>query len=155
MSQFLDNISQSFLLIFVVPLLLSFHNTFYLWIIGGVIIFDIFLCFIKHSIGNKEQIFQRPQGASACNIFCLPSNDQGKPGFPSGHVATTTMMMLILVYYIKDIHFTVFALIYIILMALSRYSKKCHNWTQISWGLIFGIIGALAFIQQTPKEIWT
>jgi membrane-associated phospholipid phosphatase len=152
---FLENISKSFLLIFIVPLLLGFYNTVYWWIIVGVVIFDVFLGIIKHSVGNKEKVFQRPQGASACNIFCLPSNDEGKPGFPSGHVATTTMMMLILVYFIHDIYFTVFALIYIVLMALSRYSKKCHNLTQITCGLIFGIIGALVFIQQTPKEIWT
>lgn len=155
MLKFLENISKSFLLIFIVPLVLGFYNSFYWWMILGVIIFDIFLGFIKHSVGNKENIFQRPKGASACNIFCLPSNDEGKPGFPSGHVATTTMMMLILAYYIKDIYFTIFALMYIMLMAFSRYGKRCHNWTQITCGFIFGIIGALIFIQLIPKEILT
>lgn len=153
--EILENISKSFLLIFIIPLVLGFHNTLFWWIIGGVLLFDIFLGIVKHSIGNNETIFQRPQGASACNIFCMPSNDEGKPGFPSGHVATTTMMMLILTYYVNNMYFTIFALIYIILMALSRYRKKCHNWTQITWGLIFGITGALVFIRLTPTEIWT
>jgi membrane-associated phospholipid phosphatase len=152
---FLDNISQSFLLVFIIPFILGFHNKFYWWVLFGALIFDVFIGVVKYLVGNKEAIFQRPQGASACNILCLPSNDEGKPGFPSGHVASTTMMLLVLSYYINDIRFTIFALIYILLMGLSRYSKKCHNWTQIINGFIFGVVGTLVFIQLTPKEIWT
>lgn len=152
---FLNNISKSFLLLFIIPFILGFYNKFYWWVLLGVLLFDIFIGSVKHLIGNKQSIFQRPQGASACNILCSPSNDEGKPGFPSGHVATTTMILLVLSFYVKDTSFTIFALIYIMLMALSRHNKKCHNLTQIVYGFVFGIVGALVFIQLTPKEIWT
>lgn len=152
---FLENISKSFLLVFILPLILGFYKTFYWWVLVGVCIFDVFIGIVKHFVGNKASVFKRPQGASACNILCIQSNDEGKPGFPSGHTASTTMMLLIIAYYIKDFRFTIFALIYISLMGLSRYKKKCHNWTQIFSGLVFGVVGALVFIQLTPKEIWT
>lgn len=152
---FLENISKSFFLVFILPLILGFYKTFYWWVLVGVLIFDIFIGIVKHFMGNTASVFKRPQGASACNILCIPSNDEGKPGFPSGHVASTTMVLLLLVYYIKDIRFTVFALSYISLMALSRHSKKCHNWTQIAFGFIFGVVGAVVFIQLSRKEIWT
>lgn len=152
---FYENISQSFLLVFIIPFILGFYNIYYWWFLLGVLIFDVFIGIIKHSLNKNKTIFQRPQGAKACNIFCISSNDEGKPGFPSGHVGSTTMMMLILMYYMKDISFSLFGISYIILMALSRYNKKCHNWTQIIWGFIFGLIGAITFIQLTPKETWT
>lgn len=152
---FIENISLSFLLVFIIPFILGFHNKLYWWVLIGVLIFDVFIGVVKHLVGNKEPIFKRPQGASACNILCFPSNDEGKPGFPSGHTASTTMMLLVIAYYINDIRFTIFALIYIIFMGLSRYSKKCHNLTQIFSGFIFGVVGAVVFIQLTPREIWT
>jgi membrane-associated phospholipid phosphatase len=152
---FLDNISKSFLLLFIILFVLGFYNKFYWLVLVAVLLFDVFIGIVKYSIGNKVSIFQRPHGASACNILCSPSNDEGKPGFPSGHVASTTMILLILSYYIKDIRFTISALIYITLMALSRHSKRCHNWTQIIYGFIFGAVGALVFIQLTPREILT
>lgn len=154
-SMFLEYISKSFIVIFIVPFVFGFYNKFYWWVLAGVLIFDLFIGVVKQLVGNKASVFKRPQGASACNIWCIPSNDEGKPGFPSGHVASTTMIVLLLIYYIKDLRFTLFGLIYITLMGLSRYTKKCHNWVQIVNGFIFGLVGALVFIQLTPKEIWT
>lgn len=152
---FLNNVSKSFLLIFIIPFVLGAFDTRYWWFLSALLMFDIFLGFIKYFIGNKADMFKRPDGAFACNIFCLPSNDEGHPGFPSGHVASTTMMLIILMYFVNNTFFTVFACTYIVLMALSRYKKKCHNVIQITGGFVFGIVGALAFIQLSPKEIWT
>lgn len=152
---FFENVSKSFLLIFIIPFLLGFDNVYYWWFLGGVLIFDVLIGVIKYSLDKNKLIFQRPHGAFACNVLCLPSNDEGKPGFPSGHVASTTMMMVILIRYFQSSVFTLLASTYISLMALSRYNKKCHNLTQIIWGMLFGLVGATVFIQLTPKEIWT
>lgn len=152
---FFENISKSFILIFLIPFTLGLYNRFYWWVLLGVLLFDVVIGVVKHSLGNKAIIFQRPVGASGCNILCFPSNDEGKPGFPSGHTASTTMMLLILAYYINDLRFTVFAFVYIMLMALSRHTKRCHNWAQIVSGFIFGVIGAMIFIRLIPKETST
>lgn len=89
--------------------------------------------------------FKRPDGACNCNLF----NDGGivdkNSGFPSGHVASTSVYMTLL-YFNNNDKFTVksFLLYHIptLLMGIARYMKKCHNVLQITFGAIVGYLVA-------------
>ena len=81
----------------------------------------------------------RPVGASNCDILCRNGDQHGRPGFPSGHMATVGFFT---VYWLIcnpiRIHegydcFSVQSIfvIYTILVALARQYKKCHTWLQI------------------------
>ena len=85
-------------------------------------------------------IFKRPDAARDCSLLNTggPVGDRG--GFPSGHMAVTSYFMHYL--YFKNRDYSLRAKLYyhtpIILMALARYMKSCHNIPQIIAGYLLG-----------------
>ena len=122
----------------IIPLILS---PIYFWYISGnihhligfagLIGTSFTIEMIKHFILSD---IHRPHGAKGCDLLCLHESDENQPGMPSGHAAT--MGFYGMYYGITDpLYF-----IYTLIMVISRYMKKCHNWQQITAGLLFGAI---------------
>jgi len=59
---------------------------------------------IKPLFGNQG-IFARPEGATACGLFCIPESMSvaGTPGFPSGHVTVATFFAITM-YFMYAMH---------------------------------------------------
>lgn len=144
MNAFGDFISRTYPLIFIVPIIIG-KIEFLVYLI----IFDFTVSLIKK--GFKSNV--RPKGAKQCDILCTSPNDEGKPGFPSGHVATTTCFIFILYHYYPQNRLLIGGLAYIVSMAYSRMNKKCHTLEQVIAGFIYGCIGAFAYIKLFLKNI--
>lgn len=84
----------------------------------------------------------RPEGASDCNAFCGGGSVEGKPGFPSGHVATVTLFVLLMGVYTQS-YYWLLGLLWIGAMAWSRYEKRCHSVEQVAGGALVGLLGAM------------
>jgi membrane-associated phospholipid phosphatase len=92
-------------------------------------------------------IFLRPSGACNCNSLNSGGIVDDKPGFPSGHMTTTSFFLNYLFFsqkyrspliFLKYNFFNLF-------MGYSRFKKKCHNLPQIIAGYILGLSGAFVF----------
>jgi membrane-associated phospholipid phosphatase len=74
-------------------------------------------------------------------MFSRDGNQEGKPGFPSGHVTTSvtffTAIALLFPKY-RDISI-ICGIIYSLLMARSRINKKCHTVLQTIAGGVLGV----------------
>ena len=91
--------------------------------------------------------FKRPDGACNCNILNSGGIVDTASGFPSGHVASTSVYMTLLFFDSNNEKNVYFFLIYHIptlLMGIARYMKKCHNLLQICAGFIIGVMVAYA-----------
>ena len=94
--------------------------------------------FIKKFI--IKDISLRPKGASNCNLLCNDGNQSGKPGMPSSHSAAAAFFTVYYFNYTDNIVIKLFLVLYTILVAVSRYLKRCHTIYQIGSGLTFGLI---------------
>lgn len=85
--------------------------------------------------------FKRPDGACNCSIVNGGGVVETDSGFPSGHVASTSVYMSLLYFHSGEKGVMLFCLYHIptILMGVARYMKKCHNLLQIVFGLGLGI----------------
>jgi membrane-associated phospholipid phosphatase len=106
---------------------------------------------LKYVTTNSPYLpFKRPDGACDCNIMNGGGLVETASGFPSGHVATTSVYMSLLYFHSGKQSFMVFCLYHIptILMGLARYMKKCHNMLQIVYGLGLGVFMATILYNQ-------
>ena len=126
------------------------NDNWWLWLLLLVIITETLVAFIKIIFGkispNFEKISLRPEDAYNCNTFCTGGAVGGKPGFPSGHMATTTMFVIMLSLHFANNYILLLGIPWILLMAWSRWSKKCHTWEQIIAGIFTG--GLFAYIYE-------
>tara|TARA_B110000967_G_C18854771_1_gene546580 strand:+ start:1252 stop:1785 length:534 start_codon:yes stop_codon:yes gene_type:complete len=121
-----------------------------LYIQDYTILFGEILCsIIQHfsktiTNGWYPPIFKRPDGATDCNLFNLGGKVDHCSGFPSGHVASITLLMemLLLRNNTSGLYNKITYYLPIVLMAYSRYMKKCHNIIQIVAGYLLGYIVA-------------
>jgi hypothetical protein len=100
--------------------------------------------FIKLKIiGTRSQ---RPSGATDCDLLCTDGSQQGKPGMPSSHMGLTAFAIT---YYYSTVppYAKVALIIYAVLVASSRYLKRCHTINQIIAGTLFGSIIASIFVR--------
>jgi membrane-associated phospholipid phosphatase len=129
----------------IIPLILSplyfwytTKNTFHLIGFAGVVLTSLSVDALKRYIFPSQH---RPRGAKGCDLFCIHETDENRPGMPSGHAATVAFYGIF--YNIKSPIY----LIYVLLMAVSRYMKNCHSIPQIVAGLLFGAVMGLVFKQ--------
>jgi membrane-associated phospholipid phosphatase len=91
---------------------------------------------------------QRPSGARNCSCFNTGGSVAGRPGFPSGHAAITSFIVVaVLLSYPslkRDTTAWVVGVIIIMLVNISRIKKKCHTSLQVVAGTLFGITFAVA-----------
>jgi membrane-associated phospholipid phosphatase len=97
-------------------------------------------CSKKITTGWYPDIFKRPNGATDCNLFNYGGKSDHCSGFPSGHVASITffMEMLVLRNNVDVLYNKTTYYVPILLVAYSRYMKKCHNIIQIFAGYLLG-----------------
>lgn len=127
-------ISLSELIVLVSPIYfwMTTHNIIHILAILGIIVTMTITESIKHWILPS---WSRPKGARGCDLLCTSQNDDGKPGMPSGHMSSLAFYGGF--YNITNPLFYVYG----ILVAVSRWGKRCHSLDQILGGTILG--GAL------------
>jgi len=59
--------------------------------------------------------------------------------FPSWHTARITFICLIFIYFIKQNYFTIFSIIFALLVSYSRIYLQKHDWKDVLGGIILGI----------------
>lgn len=139
-------LSMSLTIIFIYPFLrfIETSDSFYLYLGLGTLLTDILTKIIKGMTSGLGQWFQRPKGATKCDIMCVKGSAEGMPGFPSGHMAVTTFFFAMLyVHTGQNTNVAICGLISVFLMGCARYIKLCHSLFQIIAGIIVGI--AMAF----------
>jgi membrane-associated phospholipid phosphatase len=132
MWSFWDIISTSdVLFVFFAPLYkyITTYNPIHLVAFTGIQLLSISIELTKQYILPS---CSRPKGAKGCDILNQNEDDNGKPGMPSGHSASIAFYGAF--YDITDPLF----LLFVALVAMSRYFKKCHSIAQIIVGLSIG-----------------
>lgn len=135
----------------LIPLFLQFYVLLTLnYKLMFLIILTIFIHYIIKNLTHKlyDPIFKRPNKAFNCNM-CNNDGDVSKnAGFPSGHMATISLIMNFYLFYNNKtydlIHWKDIILYNIpcVLVAYGRYSKSCHNIIQIVAGYLLGLLMA-------------
>jgi membrane-associated phospholipid phosphatase len=139
-------ISISFLAAGVVPgaLWIQTGDLYYLRLIVGIFVANLAAAALKETIGATG-MFARPLSASACDAFCLNGGVGGRPGFPSGHMTTATMLVVCLWWHTEAPIVLWVGVPWIAAMAWARWQKGCHNAVQIVGGVGFGYLAASVF----------
>lgn len=106
---------------------------------------------IKPLLG-KEGIYGRPAGATACDAFCVGGPVGGRPGFPSGHMTTVTMLLSALWWHTRSPAVLWIGVPWTCAMAWSRWAKQCHNWQQIAAGVATGSL--FGYLLTRPLNFW-
>lgn len=96
-------------------------------------------------------ITDRPKGATNCDYFSRDGlTKPGTPGMPSGHMTHTTIFATVMImgryfsargkdFSLENILFYGVNISLVLVMAFSRYYKKCHNLPQIALGFMLGL----------------
>ena len=142
-----QTISMSIFIVYSIPICLYFYTADPIHIkafIGLVVTNTISEC-IKHFY--IKDYSPRPLGAANCNLLCNNGNQEGKPGMPSSHSATTAFFMAFYYQQTNNEFIHSGLLGYHILMMISRYLMKCHTIPQIAVGTLLGIGMALGIVR--------
>ena len=145
-----DIISQSVILLPFIFLILmnvpQLRDNIYLFGLFGYALTLILSDYLKNYIFYKNG---RPKGAFNCDIFNKDGIQEGKPGYPSGHMSSTSFFVSFFIFIILfktklDIKYKIILIslliFYLFMIANSRYQKKCHSIKQIIGGSIFGFV---------------
>jgi membrane-associated phospholipid phosphatase len=92
---------------------------------------------------SKTPFLKRPAAAEGCNL-AMTGKQGGAPGFPSGHMATTTAFWTAVFFVVQGPYrqYILYGgIISTVLMMWSRMKKSCHTFLQCVMGgcLGFGI----------------
>lgn len=123
----------------------------YLWFALGIILMDLTIKCIKAMFhGTSYGVLKRPIGARGCDAFCVKGDFSGKPGFPSGHVAASAFFFTML-WFISPLSSRVYifvsGFITILLVAIARVQKKCHNMFQVISGGLYGFLFSIVWFK--------
>jgi membrane-associated phospholipid phosphatase len=137
-------ISLSILAVPVVPVYAWWitQNSLYMYILPYSFVFAIFVKFLK----TKNTWSLRPVSACDCNILGNNGPVGGEPGFPSGHMAFTTVILMSTALHLDDpVLYTIVAG-WIVGMAWSRIVTGCHDKIQVFGGLAIGGIASMLYV---------
>lgn len=128
--------------LFVVPLVIAVV----LKRVGPALI-TVEMIFVSVTVEFLKPLFDspRPTGAIGCDAFCRGPAVGGKPGFPSGHMATTTAFATSMAFLFPTPLVIGSCVALVAAMGWSRYAKKCHTLTQIIGGTLYGFAIAILF----------
>jgi len=135
---FQDFISNSILIVYIIPIILygitrnPYHKIAFMGTFATNAISEI----IKHVF--IKDISPRPQGAMNCNIMCSNGNQEGKPGMPSSHSATIIFFTTYYYCHTSNLYIRAILIGYALLVMMSRYHKRCHTVPQIMVGALLG-----------------
>ena len=153
---FWDAVSLSIIPVIFAPIVLYIQtkNLKYAPIIVGTFMSEIFISFSRQ-VPVLHPVMIRPAGAKNCNIFNGGGSYDGQIGMPSGHMMLTTFITVSFLFMFsrtKNIgrimsekpQTGLAAGVYVVLMAISRVARGCHNIPQV---IVGGLLGyALAFV---------
>jgi membrane-associated phospholipid phosphatase len=118
--------------------------------LAGIILTDLSTKLIKYMFRqSSHEELKRPRGAKDCDIFCRDGNVAGRPGMPSGHMASLSFAIVFMMLAIvrgspmQTALFGFLGLVYIVIMGMARYIKDCHTMGQIIAGAIWGALLAV------------
>lgn len=141
-------ISITFIISFITPLILFIYerDIWWIWLLGGLLGLTFIVERVKKLFGSLPP-FGRPSEANGCNVWCMGGAVGGVPGFPSGHMAASTMFVTALWLHLRNEWVLWIGIPWLILMAWSRWAKHCHNWQQILAGTFTGaVFGGLLYM---------
>jgi membrane-associated phospholipid phosphatase len=100
-----------------------------------------------------RHIWYRPKGAKGCDYLSIKGyTPDFTPGFPSGHMSTTSYFVSYNILKLFDTPNTPkrtmwisVNLLILLLMGWARMQKKCHTFIQVAGGSIFGSIIGFCF----------
>jgi membrane-associated phospholipid phosphatase len=119
----------------------TFQNLLALKVTGLVLTANGLTALIKWLTRDAQSPFlKRPAGAQGCNLQ-LTGFQGGRPGFPSGHMATTTAFWTCAWYIVPPEYKTatlVAGSALSLAMMWSRMKKSCHTFLQCIVGSILG-----------------
>ena len=141
-----DTISLSFMTAGVLPaaLWIQTADDYYLRLILGILVANLVVAAVKEVVG-AHGVFARPAEASGCDAFCMNGPVGGRPGFPSGHMTTATMLVTCLWIHTGEPVVLWIGVPWMVAMAWARWQKRCHNGVQIAGGVVFGYLSAATF----------
>jgi membrane-associated phospholipid phosphatase len=116
-----------------------------------VILIQTILKFLTTGL-QPSFIFKRPNGAKNCGLFNTGGLVDDHSGFPSGHMCSISFIMYYLLLKSNKVNFSNIILynIPILLVAIGRYMKGCHNIIQILTGSMIGYW--LAYLLYTNRK---
>lgn len=126
----------------------------YIYMVVGNLLADYATKIMKDVTRSSTiQVLKRPAAATNCDIFCRNGACGGRPGFPSGHMAITGFFVAY-IFFMNEFNnaglFLSFAITIVVLMAMARYYKSCHNLLQIVTGTTWGGFAAWAWQSLWP-----
>jgi len=144
-----DAVSLSFLLAFIIPIIMFIKGSDFWWLklLAYLVITNIGVEGLKMICGTQ---CPRPTLANNCNAFCRGGAVGGEPGFPSGHMTTSTMFVVIMWLRFGNNYILLAGVPWLLIMAWSRMIKQCHTWQQICAGMFTGLLFALLFALLFP-----
>jgi membrane-associated phospholipid phosphatase len=156
MSLFWDGVSLSVIPLVLAPCAFYFKtgDKRYIRLIIGIIIAEILTKISRH-VPVVHPVMLRPAGAKNCGIFNDGGSYEGRIGMPSGHVFITSFVTMYFVFiYCQSKNITeicrkkteviTIGSFYILLMAISRVARGCHNIPQVIVGALLGYV--LAYV---------
>jgi membrane-associated phospholipid phosphatase len=89
---------------------------------------------------------QRPKDGMGCDCLDIKGSDDAKPGFPSGHAALVTFMVVMLIWkYARTDTLPSWiagGALLIAAVGVSRMRLRCHTYMQVWVGQLLGIFAA-------------
>jgi len=104
--------------------------------------------YLMKRINYPESLYKmsrRPENANKCDYLSRREYNKDSPGFPSGHMTTTTMFAVYQMLKYPSTYSKVLNISLIVLMAFARYVKQCHTVIQIVGGVVLGGISGYGY----------
>jgi len=87
-----------------------------------------------------KQASPRLKGARDCDLMCMDGNQEGKPGMPSGHSSAAAFFSAFYYQQTANPWIKAALVLYVMIMMVSRYLKRCHSVSQIAVGGLIGLL---------------
>ena len=139
----------------IVSIILFFwvHQEFGAILGSGIIQFGIIQFLLKRIIHRKRP-YKNEKIKDQITLRDLMLRNGGQ-SFPSGHVATLTMVSLLFVYYFNNYYFLIFSVAGVIFVAYSRLYLGAHYPTDVISAVFFGVALLFILIASIPAIIWS
>lgn len=139
----LISVSLTFPFIYCALQYIETYDSFWILLEFGTIFVLITTELIKLLL--KPYGFNRPKGATKCDILCQKGSAEDQSGMPSGHMSVCAFFAMCLwIHYGKKQLSLVAYIAALFLVACARYFKRCHTIAQIIAGVAYG--GTCAYV---------
>jgi membrane-associated phospholipid phosphatase len=126
----------------------------FLWFVLGTLVAYLASHFLKMATGSIDPAGKRPRGATDCDVFNRNGCQEGKPGWPSGHMTLTVFVLVFAAFALRPAHpgaYCAAAVMLSVLMGAARIRKRCHTVGQVVSGALLGALLALLWASRMSK----